>query len=148
MVANLTIGKKGYEKVSDTMAKILRESSKIKNNLLALADQDTAAYDRVMKAYKISKEDKSRSSQIQKALTNATAVPLKTAQLSKEIWDLSKLAVKHGNKNAYSDVKSAQYLAQAALRSALENVKINLKFINDQKFKEQIQSQISILTKV
>lgn len=120
MVANLTIGKKSYEKVSDEMQKIKKEALKIKAELISLADEDVKAFDAVMSAYKLKNKEK-----IKKALELATHVPSKVASLSGEIGRLAEVVSKKGNKNAYSDAKSALHLAHAAIEAAKENIRIN-----------------------
>jgi formiminotetrahydrofolate cyclodeaminase len=56
-------------------------------------------------------------------------VPQKTKELSSKVEKLAKLVVKKGNKNAYSDAKSALHLAKVAQALADENIKINEKTI-------------------
>ncbi len=125
MVCNLTIGKKGYEKMEKDI-KILRyKAIKTKKGFLKSADRDVEAFNKVMEAYKIPKTDKSRMSKIQRALKYATEVPTQTAKLAVEIEKLAKRVAKIGNKNAISDAKTAGHLAKAAYSSAMENVKIN-----------------------
>lgn len=120
MVANITIGKKGYERVEKDI-KILRyKAIKAKKELLELADEDVKAFEQVMVAYK--SKDKNR---IKKALVFATDVPTKTAKFSKDVAELAKKISKIGNKNAYSDAMSSFHLAKAAVESARENIKIN-----------------------
>lgn len=125
MVANITIGKRGYEKVEKDI-KILRyKVIKAKKELLELADEDVKAFDQVM--FAIKSKDKSK---IKNALTYAIEVPTKTAKLSKEIAELAEKISKIGNKNTYSDARSAVHLAEAAYKSAQENIKINKKMID------------------
>ena len=57
----------------------------------------------------------------------AIRVPKETRRLALEVEKLAKLAAKVGNKNAFSDAKSAQYLAEAAAKAAQENIGINEK---------------------
>lgn len=120
MVASLTIGKKKYEEVSNEMQKIKKEALKIKLELIALSDEDVKAFDAVMTAYRKKNREK-----IRKALKLATHVPSKVAALSGEIGRLAEVVSKKGNKNAYSDAKSALHLAHAAIEAAKENIKIN-----------------------
>lgn len=120
MVSNITIGKKGYEKVAKELKKLRNEVRKSKLHLLRLADEDVKAFAKVMTAYK--SKDKRK---IKKALLWATAVPSQTAKLARQVERLGLTVAKIGNKNAVSDAKTAVYLARAARLSALENVKIN-----------------------
>ncbi len=145
MVANLTIGKKGYEKVEKEMEAVAKEVSKLGKNLLVLADKDAEAFEMVMKAYKMKKEDTKREGAIQKAFKNAAEIPAETANLSKKVFMLAKKAEKIGNKNANSDAKVAMHLATAAIASAVENVKINLPYIKDKDFVAKTRKSLSRL---
>jgi len=134
MVCNLTIGKKKYERVYGEIIEIRLKAQKDKKSLLKLADEDIEAFNNVMSAYK--KRDKT---QVRKALTGATIIPLTIAKICSELVGAAKRVARIGNKNAISDAKVALHLARAAKLSALENVKINLKYIEDEKFIKKVK---------
>ena len=113
MVLNITKDEK-------LKTKNLKRIKKLRGQLLKLADDDVAAFDEVMAAYK----SKSKL-QIRKALGYATVVPEKTKALCKEVEHLAGEVVRYGNKNALSDAKTAVLLSRAAQASAEENIKIN-----------------------
>ncbi len=120
MVCNLTIDKKGYEKVQKAVIKIHKDALELKNKLSKLAEEDKKAYDKVMKAYKSKNKDN-----IKKSLKYAIEVPMEVRKLAQVVEKLGFHVSKIGNKNAISDTKTAVYLARAASKSALENIKIN-----------------------
>jgi len=120
MVCNLTIDKKGYEKVQKDILKIHKEVIELKKKLNNLAEEDKKAYDKVIKAYRL--KDKVV---IKKSLKYAIEVPMEVRRLSQIVEKLGFRTSKIGNKNAHSDAKTAIYLAHAASKSALENIKIN-----------------------
>ena len=122
MVANLTIGKKGYEKVNTEILKIRNEALILKRELLKLADADVKAFNGVMAAYKSKNE-----SRIKKSLQKATDIPSKVLSLSKKIEKMAGRMAKIGNKYALSDAKSAIHLSRASQKAAYENVIINTK---------------------
>lgn len=122
MVANLTLGKKGYERVQKEVKKIKAEALTYQRYLLKLADLDVKAFDSVMVAYK--SRDKAK---IRKSLKRATDVPSKVAYLSEKVEKLAERLARIGNKNATSDAKSAVALAKAAQKAAEENIKINVR---------------------
>jgi len=101
------------------------QSAKLRKRLLELADEDCLAFEGVMAAYKLPKENRERGFEIEKALKKATEVPLETMKAAGGVEKLARKMVEKGNKNAVSDAKSAVYLAQAAQKSARENVEIN-----------------------
>jgi len=90
----------------------------LRKRLLELADEDCRAFEAVMTAYK-NKTGK------EEALKRAMEVPEETMKVAKQVEELALEMVEKGNKNAVSDAKSAVYLAQAAQKSAMENVEIN-----------------------
>lgn len=96
------------------------QSTQLRLKLLKLADEDCKAFDEVMLAYR--SKDKGF---IKKSLQKAIDVPGKTVLLSNEVLKLAKIVLKKGNKNTFSDAKTAIYLAQAAIKSADENIRIN-----------------------
>jgi glutamate formiminotransferase/formiminotetrahydrofolate cyclodeaminase len=98
--------------------------------LRSLVDEDTAAYDAVMSAYRLPKasdEEKARRKQaVAAAMARATEVPRRTAQSCLAVLRAALEAAGHGNPNAVSDAKTAGALAWAGLLGAVENVRINL----------------------
>lgn len=127
MVCNLTVGKKGYENVQKSVIKIHKDAVELKVRLSKLAQEDKLAYEKVAVAYKIDKENPKRKELIKKSLKYAIEVPMEVRKLCQEIEVLAYKIAKIGNKNARSDAKTALYMAHAASKSALENVKINKK---------------------
>jgi len=145
MVANLSFGKKEYEKNIDLIEKIGIDGQKIKDNLLQLVDADTKAFDEIMRAFRMKKktpEDiKSRKEQIQLATMHAINIPLSTMEYSLTALSLSKKIMKIGNKNSISDAGVAAELSAAAINGAYMNVLINLKDINNNEYRSKILKQ-------
>ncbi len=149
MVCNLTIGKEKYKDVEYDMEKILDRVEDIRERFMELIDRDTEAFNRVMEAFKLPKsteeEKKIRKEKIQDALKGAALVPLETARMCAEMIELCKEIAEKGNKNSITDVGVAAIMAKAGLESAILNVKINLKSINDEKFIESLLYEIDAL---
>ncbi len=82
---------------------------------------------------------------MQEALIKAAKVPLRVAYKCLDILSLSKEVAEKGNINVVSDAGVAALMAEAALESAILNVKINLKMIKDEKTKEELSSSIQEL---
>lgn len=129
-VANLTIGKEKYKEVEEDFKKVLGQAEKLRKQLIRLAEEDSLAYKAVVKT---------RS---QEAIKTAAEVPLKTAQNSLEVLRMASYAAKEGNKNAVSDARCAVELATAAVYGAIENVKINLGYIQDAEFAKKLKGKI------
>ena len=122
MVCNLTLGKMKYQKASGQARRIKSEASKIRKQLTDLSDKDVSSFNSVLAAYK--SKDKKR---IKTALLGATSVPQEVKKLSARVGQLATSIGKVGNRNAYSDARSAFYLAFASQKAAEENIKINKK---------------------
>ena len=146
MVANLTIGKKGYEEFEEEMKEISDALLEYRKKLIADIDKDSNAYDAVMATYRLPKsndeERDRRSGAIQEALKNAVLVPLEVAKMGLDIIKLAGNIVRDGNKNAITDGAVAAMMARTALLSALYNVKINLSSIKDEAFVNEISDQV------
>jgi len=141
MVANLTVGKKGYEEAYDRMKDLAVRAQKLKDELLQAVDQDTKAFNRVMEAFRLPKatdeQVKAREAAIEQANKEATLVPLSVLEKSLELVELAQEAVTYGNKNSVSDAGVAALAARTCGLGAYYNVKINLPNIKDEKFKKQ-----------
>jgi formiminotetrahydrofolate cyclodeaminase len=149
MVANLTIGKKGYEAVAEEMNDIAGKTIAIRAKLTAAIDRDAEAYSEVMEAFKLPKatdqEKELRKLEIQKAFKHAALVPLEVANHAVEVIDLVGRAVDSGNKNAVTDGLVAAMNARTAALAALYNVKINLGSIEDDEFVKKLTRKINDL---
>jgi len=151
MVCNLTIGKEKYADVQDEIKDVLKKSEKLRKKLIKLIDEDTEAFNDVMKAFKMPKETeeqkKKRSIAIQEGYKKATSIPLDTSKTCEEILDLSMIVAKKGNQNSITDSAVSATMARSAVESAILNVKINLGSIKDDKFVKNINSEIENLQK-
>ena len=140
MVCNLTIGKKNYADVEPEMRDVLRQSESLRHRLTGMINDDVAAFNQVMAAYDLPKnneEEKARrAAAIQRALMQATQVPLNCAQACSEVMQLAKRAAEKGNVNVVSDAGVAVLAACAGLKSAALNVYVNTAAIKDEEFNE------------
>jgi len=146
MVGNLTVGKKKYEDVEEDIKKIISSSEKLRYELSQLIEEDVKVFNNFMATYKMPKETedekKVRTEKIQEALIMAAKVPLRVAYKCLDILNLSKEVAEKGNANVVSDAGVAVLMAEAALESAILNVKINLRMIKDEKVRTELFSSI------
>ena len=130
MVARLTLGKKKYADVQEQMLSILDEAEVLRKKLTDGVDEDAAAFERVMSAFRLPKDTEeqiaARTETIHKATIHAADVPLETARLSVRVMELACQTAQIGNPNAVTDAGTAAALAQAALTGAGYNVRINV----------------------
>ena len=146
MVGNLTVGKKKYEDVEEDIKKIISSSEKLRYELSQLIEEDVKVFNNFMATYKMPKETedekKVRAEKMQESLIEAAKVPLRVAYKCLDILSLSKEVAEKGNINVVSDAGVAVLMAEAALESAILNVKINLKMIRDEKVRTELSSSI------
>jgi formiminotetrahydrofolate cyclodeaminase len=130
MVAGLPKSRMGSDEDRAALANAASVLADIRQGLTDAIDADTAAYDRVVAAYKLPKasadEQAARKAAIQQALRGATDVPLGVMRLSAAALDRSVAIAAHGHRAAASDVGVAVALLRAGLRGARLNVEINL----------------------
>jgi glutamate formiminotransferase/formiminotetrahydrofolate cyclodeaminase len=134
MVANLTVGKKGYEASWEAMSALALRAQAVKARLARAVDEDTDAFNAVMEAMKLPKkspeESAAREAALQEGYKAAVRVPLDTAEACIEALALAKEAA-GGNRNSASDAGVAALMAKAGAHGAALNVLINLGSIND-----------------
>lgn len=151
MVGHLTIPKKKFkaldDEVQDLFIEIHEAMKDSERRALELIDEDTEAFNAIMKAFKMPKESEeekqARKAAIEKATYKATEVPLEIGRLAHGV--LSKIAhiSKYGNKHAISDVGVSALLLHAALEGAILNVRINLPGISDSGYVQRIEEEIA-----
>ncbi len=152
MVANLTYGKKGYEKVKSAIKRLALDAQVLKDEFLDLIEKDTDVFNNVMDAFRLPKkteeDKKKRSEALEKATKEATLVPLEIMKKSVSLLKLAEHAEKKGNQNSVSDAGVAAIMANAACDSAYLNVIINLGNIQDEEFKKTIKAEAEEIIKI
>ncbi len=154
MVGNLTIGRKAYLKLSEEQQRELdRNFQKVQeliDRMNQLTEEDTTAFNGVMKAFKMPKETeqekKIRKMAIEEATKEALEVPLTVGKESLEILKLQQAFADNGNPNAITDVGVGALLAYAGLEGALFNVLINLQGLSDEAYIADVKKQCKELT--
>jgi formiminotetrahydrofolate cyclodeaminase len=151
MVANLTVGKKGYDEVQDEMKAISEKMSSYTPKFVDFIDKDASSFDEVMKSFKLPKdtdeEKKARTEAIQNGMKLAATVPLETARAAMEILGMIEAVVVRGNNNAVTDGAVAAMMTRTAVLSALFNTKINLGSIKDAAFVEAAAAEVAQIEK-
>jgi formiminotetrahydrofolate cyclodeaminase len=149
MVANLTIGKKNYEAVSEDLKIVNAKAEALRAELTGAIEEDIAAFNSVMAAYGLprgTEEEKAkRAASIQAALKDATLAPLRAVKACFEVIRLSAAVAEKGNLNVISDAGVAVLAANAGLRSAALNVFVNAKAIKDRDFAEKQIAEVNAL---
>ena len=130
MVCELTVGRPQYEEVDPLARQMGAAAADLRAALLAAADEDAAAYERVAEARRLPRETdeqkEARQVAVAEASVAATEVPLRVMRLATDVLDLAARLAPIGNRNAVSDAGVAALFAAAAARGAAFNVAINL----------------------
>lgn len=139
MVANLTVGKSGYETAWAASSTLAERAQVVKDALAAAIDADTAAFDGVLAAMRLPKatadQHAARTAATAAAYEHATQVPLETARLCLEALRLCDEVAAIGNRNSASDAGVGALLARAGLEGAALNVQINLGSVGEGPFR-------------
>ena len=131
MVAQVTVGKKRYVAVEETMRAVAAAAATLREELLAAMDEDVAAFEAVLEAFRLPKDDPARQEVIQEVTARAADVPLHVARLALEAMRLAEQVAAHGNTNAASDAATAVVMGLAAVEGAAMNVRINAAGLED-----------------
>jgi len=117
MVAGLTLGRKKYADVEPEFKAIQARAEELRTTLMALAEEDQAAYVKVTEAMKLPREDAvARNVAIQQALIEAMVAPLKTLEACLGVARCAARAATKGNTNAASDAGVAALARLPRLR--------------------------------
>ena len=135
MVANLSAHKPGWDDRWKEFSDYAVQGQAVLKELLALVDEDTAAFNRIMTAFgmpKATDEEKlAREKAIEDATLYATDVPLKTMRTAVKAFPLLKAMAMNGNPNSVSDAGVGALAARSAVLGALLNVRINAAGLKD-----------------
>lgn len=151
MVCNLTIGKEKFAAQECEVKALLQEAEQVRQDLLALVEDDAAVFNSFMACYKLPKttdaEKAARTAAIRKAAKQAAEVPLAIARASYKVLQLAHRLVIIGNPGVITDGACSALLARAALRCAEYNVRINLGLTKDEAYNEQVAAELNKLLK-
>lgn len=149
MVANLSAHKPGWDNRCKEFSEWAEKGQYYKNELLKLVDEDTNAFNKIMKCYSLPKttveEKEIRTAAIQKTTKYAAEVPLKVMHLCYQAMEVIKVIAKIGNPTSISDVGVGVLCARAAIRGAFLNVKINSTLLTDKLFSEKLINEANVI---
>ena len=135
MVANLSSHKAGWDDRWEYFSDWAEKGMDIMNELLALVDEDTAAFNRIMDVFGMPKgtdeEKEARAEAMETATLYATQVPLRTMKAAYKVFDVVRAMAQEGNPNSVSDAGVGALAARSAVMGACLNVKINAAGLKD-----------------
>lgn len=128
---------------------LLKELDAARAKFLDLATEDAAAFSAVMDAMKLPNktdtEKLARATAMQAALKVATDVPLRTMELLGELFVHAETLIPAVKPAVVSDAGIAVLLADAGLKAARLNVRINLKYLKDAPFIRATEDRVEEL---
>ena len=145
MVANLSAGRRGWDDKLEYFSNWAVKAQQLKDELLSLTDEDTAAFNKVMDAFALPKESAeekaARFAAIERATKYAAEVPLKVMEKASKSYELLAEMAEKGNPASVSDVGVGALATRACIEGAALNVRINLAQLKDEKFKTALEER-------
>jgi len=146
MVANLSAGKRGWDDKLHYFSDWAVKAQQLKDELLLLVDEDTAAFKKVMDAFALPKdsaeEKTARSAAIQAANKHAAEIPLRVMQTAFKSYEILTEMANKGNPASISDVGVGLLAVRACIGGAAMNVRINLAALKDEKCKSTLLKEL------
>jgi glutamate formiminotransferase/formiminotetrahydrofolate cyclodeaminase len=146
MVANLSAGKRGWDDKLQYFSDWAVKAQQLKDELLFLVDEDTAAFNKVMDAFGLPKdsteEKAARSVAIQSANKYATEIPLRVMETAFKAYALLGEMAENGNPASISDVGVGGLAVRACIDGAAMNVRINLAGLKDKAVRASLQEKM------
>ena len=135
MVANLSAHKRGWDDRWKEFSDVAVRGQALISELLALIDEDTAAFNRIMDVFSMPKgtpeEKAARDAALEEATLYAASVPLRTMETALKALPLALEMAEKGNPASASDAGVAALAAVAGIRGAALNVRINVAGLKD-----------------
>ena len=145
MVANLSSHKAGWDDRWEYFSDWAEKGMAVMNELLALVDEDTAAFNKIMDVFAMPKntpeEKAARAEAMEIATLYATQVPLRTMKAACKAFDVVRAMAEEGNPNSVSDAGVGALAARSAVMGACLNVKINAAGLKDRAVAEALVAE-------
>ncbi|HVF71964.1 MAG TPA: glutamate formimidoyltransferase [Chthoniobacterales bacterium] len=146
MVANLSAGKRGWDDKLSYFSDWAVKAQQLKDELLFLVDEDTAAFNKVMDAFGLPKdsaeEKAARSAAIQSANKYAAEIPLRVMETAAKAFPLLSEMAQNGNPASISDVGVGLLAVRACIEGAGMNVRINLSGLKDESARTTLREKM------
>lgn len=151
MVANLSAHKPGWDDRWKEFSDYAERGHALMAKLLALVDEDTAAFNKIMAVFSMPKstpeEKAARAETLEAATLYATEVPLRTMEASYDVFDYAEAMAREGNPASVSDAAVGALAARAAVVGALLNVRINAAGLKNRENAEKLLTRADEIDK-
>lgn len=145
MVANLSSHKRGWDYRWEEFSVWAEKGQAYKDELLALVDEDTNAFNKIMDAFKLPKgndaEKAIRKQAIQDATKYAIEIPFRVMKKCYESMEVMEAMANTGLSASISDAGVGALAARAGVMGAYLNVKINASGLDDKDFLDKLLAE-------
>lgn len=145
MVANLSAHKRGWDEKWQLFSAWATKGQEIKDNLLALVDEDTHAFNGIIEAIRMPKgtdiEKQARTLAIEKATKYAIEVPFRVMETAAASFELIGEMARVGNPASGTDAAVGALCARAAVYGAWLNVLTNCKDLKDKNYTDELKQK-------
>lgn len=151
MVANLSAHKPGWDDRWEEFSDWAEKGRVLVDRLLALVDEDTEAFNRIMAVFGMPKgtpeEKAARAEALESATLYATEVPLRTMKAAYDTFDVVEAMATQGNPNSVTDAGVGALAARAAVLGARLNVRINAAGLKDRAMADRLTAEADEIAK-
>jgi len=142
MVANLSAHKRGWDERWEEFSVWAEKGQRLKDELLALVDEDTRSFNRIMTAFGLPQgteaEKEARREAIEEATQHATRIPFQVMEKALQSMEIIQAMAEKGLKASASDAGVGALCARTAVLGAYLNVRINAAGLDDRRFAEEM----------
>jgi methenyltetrahydrofolate cyclohydrolase len=146
MVARYTDGPR-FTEHADLVHKVRYTADQLRDDALALAEDDVTAFTAVTEAYRLPKGDDGekaeRSAAIEAATVGAARPPEALVRLVSRVLDLAEDLLPVANRNVISDVAAAAEAARAAATTSRVNIEINVGGISGTAARAELRAAVN-----
>ena len=154
MTSNFSLDKKYFKELDPNIQEKVKQSHKdIQKSIKKLnqyIDEDARGFASVIDAYNEDKveSEEEKKKRLEKSYKKALATPLRCSRECLKLLKLQDIIVEYGNVDTITDVGVGVILVYAALEGCLISVKINLNYIEDKDYREEIQDELDNIYEV
>ncbi|MBK9759089.1 MAG: glutamate formimidoyltransferase [Flavobacteriales bacterium] len=149
MVANLSAHKRGWDERWEEFSNWAVEAELCRKELIRLVDEDTKAFDRIMSAMQLPKDNPeqvaARKDAIREATKGAIMAPLETMKVCVRSMAVMKAMATNGLKASVSDAGVGAMCARTGALGAYLNVRINCAGLDDEAWKKGVLAEAEAL---
>lgn len=146
MIARLMKNKEKFEKHHQTLDSMIETLEKVKGLFIDYVDQDSQAFEQVMNAFKMPKEDEQekeiRKQAIQQGFIKASLIPLQVMQRVVDVASIANELLSICPPSFMSDGQVGVLMLNSCFEGAKKNVLINIDSIDDKHQRQQIQVKV------